>query len=383
MRPSFSIRRTRKSSSSRCGRSIRTAGHATGSALRRELVEAGLRRARAFSWRSCAEQTLEVLRQVAGRARAPIELSASSKLPPISIVTPSLNQGRFLARTLDSVLGQGYPNLQHLVIDGGSTDDTLAILERYKSTHADQLDFVSEPDNGQAHAVNKGLEMAHGEIVGWLNSDDTLEPGALHAVGAAFLDNPQWEVVYGSAAWISEDDAPIAPYPTLAPLDADSLEGGCPICQPTVFWRRSLVDRGLRLDESFDWCMDYELWIRMIRKAAFHFLDRSIANSRIHSDTKTLGSRSKVFREILATVQRHYGRVPASWILGRAAFIRSGDPSFFVPPILDSRTFRRALLGLIRFNWRNPRFLLRELRRGHGRQWLRSAVGRSSGASAS
>ncbi|NVO00781.1 MAG: glycosyltransferase, partial [Geobacteraceae bacterium] len=139
--------------------------------------------------------------------------------PKITIVTPSYNQGRFLEKTILSVLDQGYPNLEYIVIDGGSTDESVEIIKKY----ADRLTYwVSEPDRGQSHAINKGFERATGEIFGWLNSDDWYHPGALQAVAEAFAANPDVGAVVGAGEMVDEEGKQLI-YKSTTKVDLDFL----------------------------------------------------------------------------------------------------------------------------------------------------------------
>ncbi len=285
--------------------------------LRDELVAAGRRQARRFAWRDTASRTLEVFQEAienAGGSPFPVPT-----LPEISVVVPSYQQAEFLPRTLDSILTQGYPSLQIVVIDGGSTDGSVEILEGYRERYPEQLEFVSETDRGQAHAVNKGLARARGEIIGWLNSDDIYAPGALIAVGRELASNQECDVLYGRADYIDADDQHLGPYPVRPSFDWHALAHNCFLCQPAVFWRRRLTEEGFQLDEDLQTCMDYELWIRLGRDRQFHYFDRILAHSRIYAENKTLARRSEVFDEILRVVRRHYGWLPYSWALGQAA----------------------------------------------------------------
>ncbi|HEY5809923.1 MAG TPA: glycosyltransferase family 2 protein, partial [Povalibacter sp.] len=176
----------------------------------------------------------------------------------ISVVTPSYNQGQFIGRTLASVSSQQGVELEHVVFDGGSTDATVSVLEAF----GHGVRWVSEPDHGQAHAVNKGLKVVDGEIVGWLNSDDVYYPGALARVHAYFAANPDVDVVYGMADHIDTDDVPFESYPT-EDWNRERLAQTCFICQPALFMRRSVVLTHGLLDESLHYCMDYEYWLRL------------------------------------------------------------------------------------------------------------------------
>ncbi len=231
----------------------------------------------------------------------------------ISIVTPSYNQGIFIERTIESVLRQGISGLEYIVTDGGSKDKTVEILKRYKGL----IDWTSEPDRGQAHAVNKGILKSKGEIIGWLNSDDIYYDGALAAVLAFFEAHPEVDILYGDAHHIDVEDGVIEPYYT-EDWDYERLKDICFICQPSVFFRRRLVDRVGLLDEGLQYCMDYEYWLRIGRHTPFARLDRFIAGSRLYPSNKTLGSRVAVHREMNDMLKNTLGAVPVKWIYGYA-----------------------------------------------------------------
>jgi glycosyltransferase involved in cell wall biosynthesis len=232
----------------------------------------------------------------------------------ISIVTPSLNQGRFIERTIRSVLDQNYPALEYVVCDGGSTDQTLSVLDLYR----DRLRAISEPDGGQAAAVNKGIRMTSGEIIGWLNSDDVYCPGSLRSVAEFMMNRPAIDVVYGDACLIDADGGPLGPYET-EPWDPARLTERCFLCQPAVLFRRRVVERFGLLDDRLHYCMDYEYWLRLATGvASFAHLPVALAGSRLHPETKTLGSRAAVHAELNTMLRARLGRVPDSWLLSEA-----------------------------------------------------------------
>ncbi len=164
-------------------------------------------------------------------------LSLSDRLPRITVITPSLNQGEFIRQTVDSVVSQGYPELDYWVIDGGSSDGTLSILRSYQNA----LRYISEPDAGQAEAVNKGFHRATGDVIGWLNSDDMYLPGALETVGIFFRDHPDTAVLYGDAYYCDDSGKILEPYPT-RDFDWESFSSECYVCQPSVFFRRRVLE---------------------------------------------------------------------------------------------------------------------------------------------
>ena len=230
----------------------------------------------------------------------------------VSIVTPSYNQGRFIERTLHSVAMQRTANIQieHLIFDAKSEDTTLDVLRNFSQP----LTWVSEPDRGQAHAVNKGLRAAKGDIIGWLNSDDVYYPGAVERVVEIFIHNPEIDVVYGQADHIDLVDQPFEDYPT-EPWDPGRLLETCYLCQPAVFFRRSVFEQFGPLDESLHYCMDYEYWLRLARGGAmFYYMTEKLAVSRLYADNKTLRDRVKVVREVNDMYRRTLGHVPVSWL---------------------------------------------------------------------
>lgn len=229
-----------------------------------------------------------------GPARLPPGETGS--LPSISVVVPSLNQARFLSRAIDSIINQGYPGLEILAFDGGSTDGSVEILRRYEGP---RMRWVSEPDRGPAHAINKGLAAATGDVLGWLNSDDMLAEGALIAVGGAFLDDPELDMVVGNALYVDEMDhlhvADHGKYRTALYYGEAQPYTHVPaywsyvhaIPQPTVFFRRRLLESCGALDESYHFIFDFELFFRFASRAKIRKLERTQAFYRIHASAKT------------------------------------------------------------------------------------------------
>jgi len=231
-----------------------------------------------------------------------------------SIVTPSYNQGHFIERTLASVACQGGAEIEHVVFDGGSTDNTVAVLKGFTPP----VRWVSEKDRGQTDAVNKGIRATDGEIIGWLNSDDIYYPGAIDQVARYFKDHPDIDIVYGKADHIDIEDVPFEEYPT-EKWDFERLKHHCFLCQPAVFIRRRVVEKFGLLDESLHYCMDYGYWIRLaLADARFGYIDTKLAGSRIYPGNKTMGSRMKVHREINDMLKKLVGTVPDKWLLNYA-----------------------------------------------------------------
>ena len=259
---------------------------------------------------------------------------------PISIITPSFNQGRFIRRTIDSVLSQGIPSLEYLVFDAKSSDGTADVLQEY----AGRLTAVIERDRGQADAVNKGLARASGTIIGWLNSDDVYYQGACARVLEVFASRPDVDVVYGEADHIDEHDAVIEPYHT-EPFDYERLKDVCFLCQPAVFFRRSVVEQDGPLNAALRYCMDYEYWLRILANRTPCFLRTKLAGSRLYAETKTLGSKEAVHREILEMLVGKFGTPPARWVHNLAhVIVRERGLSQETPT--RNREFVSALIGV-------------------------------------
>lgn len=290
----------------------------------------------------------------------------SSGLPLVSIVTPSFNMEGYLRRTIESVLSQDYPNIEYIVMDGGSTDGTIEILKSY----GDRLQYFSEPDKGPSDAVHKGFLRAHGDIFAWLGADDIYLPGAVRTGVEALMAHPEIDVVYGEGNWIDEHDAVIRRYPTL-PFDPKDLEWDCFICQPASFMRASAYRR-CGLDPDVNFSFDYDLWIRMAKAGIrFQMIPQYLAGSRMHQGAKTINERQTVFDASMALLQRHYSYIPFSWAFGYAAFRHDARDQFFQPMKYSLRNYLASLPVGLRLNpTKRGRFL---------RDWLAApfrAIGR-------
>ena len=199
--------------------------------------------------------------------------------PRISVITPSYNQGRYLEATIHSVLAQEYPNLEYILIDGGSTDDSVAIIRRYAKELAG---WTSAHDDGPAQAINHGFAQATGDILAWLNADDLYAPGALWAAAAAFAAHPEAALVYGEGWYIDAAGAPIEPCRFVRRrFDRRYLVNRDPILQPAAFWRRALWTTTGPLDESLRWVFDWEWFIRAHAHGPFLYLPRDMARYRV------------------------------------------------------------------------------------------------------
>ncbi len=241
--------------------------------------------------------------------------------PTIAIVTPSLDQGAYVARAAESVLGQGYPALSYAIRDGGSRDDTMRRLEPFRPRLAG---LESGPDGGQAAAINAGFAAAPGEIMGWLNADDVLLPGSLAFVARFFARHPEVDVVYGDRLVIDEWDRDLGIW-ALPPHRADALRWTNFIPQECAFWRRSIWDRCGPLDESLEFALDWDLLKRFEAGGArFRHVRRLVAGFRRHAEQKTSNDAYEPIpapaRDELHEVQLRYNGVEVSEV---EAFMRS------------------------------------------------------------
>jgi glycosyltransferase involved in cell wall biosynthesis len=221
----------------------------------------------------------------------------------VSIVTPSWNQGPFLEETIRSVLLQGHPNLEYLVIDGGSTDESIAIIRKYEPwlTY-----WVSERDDGQSHAINKGFARATGEICGWVNSDDLYERDALQRVATYFADTPECDLLYGNGWYVDEAGEKTEPCSWIRPYDRRLFLTTNFILQPAAFWRRTLWDRAGELEIVHHWAMDWEWLLRATALGQPHYLRIDLARWRVRPGIKTLAG-GWARRAEIAAISRRYG----------------------------------------------------------------------------
>ncbi len=337
-------------------------------ALRASLREKGTRRLTAFAWDRAADALLAAFDRVAHRAsKAHVKVFTP---PTVSVVTPSFNQGGFIRQTIESVLTQDYPHIDYRVTDGGSTDDTVAILKSY----GDRVKWVSEKDRGQTHAINKGMAEATGEIRTYLNSDDLLRPGAVGAVVKHFRDNPACDLVYGRDALIDAEGAYIGLYPT-ADYSFERLVENCCISQPAAFWRKRIGDLVGPFDESLKLVMDYDYWLRVDRAGGtLEHIPDVLAHTRIHRQSKSSGSgkaethRRTFYKELFDVSFRHAGYVSSTYIhmwLYASVFNQHPWTLRYKDRILRAcQTWYhlRFRVGLSR--WRTARIVFGEERRG-------------------
>lgn len=230
-------------------------------------------------------------------------------LPSITIITPTFNALATLRETLASVQAQGYPALDHLVIDGASTDGTVDLLQ--SEADAGRLRFVSEPDDGLTAAFNKGLGMATGEIVGWLNADDVYEPGALAAVGEAFAANPGATWAVGRCKIIGGDGREtrkaVTAYKSflLRRFNLSLLLANNFVSSPATFVRRSAIDAAGPLDERFKYSADYDLWLRLAKRSKPVFIDADLASFRMAEGSLSITGFETQFVEHAQNAREH------------------------------------------------------------------------------
>ncbi|MHA1384504.1 MAG: glycosyltransferase family 2 protein [Candidatus Helarchaeota archaeon] len=207
-----------------------------------------------------------------------------NKQPLVSVVTPSLNQGQFIEQTILSVKNQHYPNIEHIIIDGGSTDNTLDIIKKYEDTY--NMCWISESDKGQADAINKGFKMARGEIIGWLNSDDVyFDSEVIFTIARAFSIYDV-DIIYGDAIKINEKNK-LMKIRVSPNFNYGLLTQWCYIIQPTVFFKVNVVKEEI-LNVNLNYSMDYEFWLRLGKKYKWKHITKIIAADRNHPDRKII-----------------------------------------------------------------------------------------------
>ncbi len=225
--------------------------------------------------------------------------------PLVSIITPSFNQARYLESTINSVLGQDYPRIEYIIVDGGSTDGSVDVIQKYAGRLAW---WVSEQDKGQTDAINKGFNRATGEILAWLNSDDTYNPGAIGQAVKYLIENPEVGLVYADCNFIDEDSQVIGKF-NAAQTDLRRLrEGYVHIPQQTMFFRAKYWKELGPLDPSFYFAMDYDLWARIAARAPLKYLaGKTWANFRLHTSGKTVAADDRCWPEMLRVHYRDGG----------------------------------------------------------------------------
>jgi glycosyltransferase involved in cell wall biosynthesis len=248
----------------------------------------------------------------------------------VSIVTPSFNQARYIEATIRSVLEQDYPDIEYFVMDGGSTDGTVEILKKYSNK---LTGWVSEKDKGQTDAINKGFARATGDILAWINSDDTYNPGAVSAAVKYLTEHPETGMVYADTDFIDENGRIIGKFPA-AQTDLPRLrQGYVHVPQQATFFRASLWKQIGPLDPGFYFAMDYDLWTRLAALAPFAYIPGPVwANFRLHGAGKTIAADDRCWPEMLKV---HYR-----------------DGGTFFAPIVAKYYIRKMVAPLLNWNRR-------------------------------
>ncbi len=237
-----------------------------------------------------------------------------AEFPLVSVVTPSFNQAKYLEATIRSVIEQDYPQIEYIIVDGGSTDGSVEIIKNYEQELAW---WVSETDQGQTSAINKGFSHANGEILAYLNSDDTYLPGAISEAVEFLRSNPETGLVYGDAKFINADGQVIGTFNAQQTSYQRLRRGGVYIPQQAAFWRADLWRKVGPLDPSYYFAMDYDLWVRLARVSAIkYYPGHTWANFRLHYDAKTISADERCWPEMLR-IHRRDGGSWFAWIYVR------------------------------------------------------------------
>ena len=242
---------------------------------------------------------------------SPLSLFTLSSTPLVSIVTPSYNQGQFIEATIRSVVEQDYPHIEYIIVDGGSKDETVEIIRRYEN-HISA--WVSEHDQGQTDAINKGFARATGEILAWINSDDTYQPGAIAEAVAFLQTHSEIGMVYGDANLVNEAGQLLGRFPARQTDYRRLRRGSVHIPQQASFFRTELWRKVGPLDPSFYFAMDYDLWVRLVKLAPLQYQPRLWANFRLHGQGKSIASDERCYPEMLRVHFREGGNW-LSWLV--------------------------------------------------------------------
>lgn len=282
------------------------------------------------------------------------EITGDCETPLLSIITPSFNQGRFLRRTIRSVLDQDYPNVEYLVIDGASTDGSVDIIRSHESALSY---WVSEPDSGQADAINKGMRKTKGKYVAWINSDDTYRPNAFSEAIQALEDEPNAPFVYSNAIGIDANDNQTdwPRYRQYSPLDLLSFNM---ICQPTVFMRRDVVIRAGGLDDTYHFIFDHKHWIDLSRFGTPVYVNAYWACARRHPEAKNWAMKLRFPEEGYRLIRElrddnYFGKI----IFRHEKRLLSGLDIFEAGYLLRDGQSEEALKKYLSSCFRNPRAL--------------------------
>jgi glycosyltransferase involved in cell wall biosynthesis len=228
----------------------------------------------------------------------------SDEQPLVSIVTPTYNQANFLRDTIESVLGQDYPHVEHIILDDGSTDATPRILAEYTGRVA----WESQPNMGQTPTINKGWQRCRGEILTWLNSDDTLLTGALQKAVEYLRQRPEVGVVFGDTLFTEEDGTPIERSEPRGEFDYEKFVVECenPIAQPSAFIRRSVVEDVGALDPHYYYFMDWDFWLRAGARHRIEYVPELFSTYRLHSESKTVAQAARAAPELERMYEKYF-----------------------------------------------------------------------------
>jgi len=287
------------------------------------------------------------------------------KCPAVSLITPSFNQGRFINATIRSVVEQNHDDVELIVMDGGSTDNTLEILKFWES----EITWISAPDGGQADALCKGFARARGEIFGWVNSDDTLAPGAIRAAVDFLVDHPDVALVYGDANFIDAGGRRIRRCAHVEPFDHERLLNVSDfIVQPAAFFRRDAFEAVGGIDPALHYAMDYDLWLKIAKRYKVAYLPRILANYRWLGTNKSAEGGHRRLEEVERVALRHgASELPAYFRLETVALnlaqalqaMKARDKSCIIRSLRESvrllSSSRRALRCLL--DWRTWRVI--------------------------
>ena len=222
----------------------------------------------------------------------------------VSIITPSFNQGGFIEDTILSVKNQGYPNIEHIIVDGESTDNTLEILRKYENEY--NLRWVSEPDEGQSDAVNKGFEMSKGEIIGWVNSDDTyLSIHTISDVVKYFKRHNKAKIIYGDMISIDHKNTIMLIHPALPIFRYSILKKRNFILEPSTFFKRDIIDN-YHLDKNLHYAMDYDFWLKIGKYNKFYHIPKILSCFRWHASSKSVSQSLKMKNEYIEVRQKYH-----------------------------------------------------------------------------
>ncbi|MRS02662.1 glycosyltransferase, partial [bacterium] len=267
------------------------------------------------------------------------------------IVTPSYNQAHFLEQTMRSVLDQDYPNLEYMVVDGGSTDGSVDLIQKYSKRIKW---WVSEKDNGQAEAINKGFARASGEIIAWINSDDYYLPGAISGAIKALSEHPEVGMVFGNVRVVDETEKVLNQL-AYGDWGLSDLMSFRIIGQPAVFMRRAVLEKAGHLDQSYHLLLDHHLWIRMAKEGGMQYVPSLWASAHYHQDCKNLAMASSFGTEARRIVQwmESSGQYHELFWQNRKRILAGAERlnAFY---LLDAKEYSAAFRAYWKAFWLNP-----------------------------